>query len=156
VDGLTDNPIQCYRLKGTGADTLAVDSIVTVVGTIKNYNGTIEFDSGCVIIPNEDANQVRTLIAAYQLAAGESLEGTTQLTGVITVINTAYNATYQNITVTIVVNGLTEMPIQCYRLHGTGADALAVGNTITVSGILKNYNGTFEFDSGCDLITPAA
>lgn len=155
VDGLTEQPIQCYRLKGEGADTLAVDSVVTVVGTIKNYNGTIEFDSGCKIIPTADANQVRTLIAAYQLAAGESLEGTKQLTGLITVINTAYNATYQNITVTIVVNGFTEMPIQCYRLHGTGADALAVGNTITVSGILKNYNGTFEFDSGCDLI-PAA
>ena len=36
-------------MKGTGAETLAVGDTITVTGTIKNYNGTIEFDSGCTL-----------------------------------------------------------------------------------------------------------
>ena len=37
----------------------------------------------------------------------------------------------------------------CYRLKGEGAENLAVGDVITVSGKLKNFQGTIEFDSGC-------
>ena len=39
--------MQCYRLKGEGADQLAEGDVITVTGTIKNYKGTIEFDAGC-------------------------------------------------------------------------------------------------------------
>jgi hypothetical protein len=39
----------------------------------------------------------------------------------------------------------------CYRLSGEGAADLQVGDTITVTGILKNYKGTIEFDAGCVL-----
>ncbi|MGN0999156.1 MAG: hypothetical protein ACI4PO_06350 [Faecousia sp.] len=89
------------------------------------------------------------LDAAYALGTGESLEGTYSLTGVITEINTPYSEQYQNITVTIQVGEYKDQPIQCYRLKGEGADTLAVGDTITVTGQLKNYNGTVEFNSGC-------
>ena len=41
--------------------------------------------------------------------------------------------------------------IQCYRLAGEGAADLAVGDTITVTGTIKNYKGTIEFDKGCTL-----
>jgi hypothetical protein len=50
-----------------------------------------------------------------------------------------------------VVAGLENYPIMCYRLSGEGAKDLAVGDTITVTGILKNYKGTIEFDAGCTL-----
>lgn len=43
------------------------------------------------------------------------------------------------------------MRCQCYRLSGEGAETLAVGDTITVSGTIKNYKGTIEFDKGCTL-----
>ena len=89
--------------------------------------------------------------AAYALGEGEVLEGTYTLTGKIISVDTAYNATYSNITVTIVVEGRETKPIQCFRLKGTGADTLAVGDTITVTGSLKNYYGTIEFDQGCTL-----
>ena len=46
---------------------------------------------------------------------------------------------------------LEDMPVQCYRLSGEGADTLAEGDTITVTGLLKNYKGTVEFDKGCTL-----
>ena len=42
-----DKIVMAYRLKGDGADKLAVGDTITVTGTIKNYQGTIEFDAGC-------------------------------------------------------------------------------------------------------------
>ena len=39
----------------------------------------------------------------------------------------------------------------CFRLKGEQAAGLAVGDTITVTGTLMNYNGTIEFDAGCKL-----
>jgi hypothetical protein len=70
---------------------------------------------------------------------------------VISKIDTAWSEDYQNITVTMVVGGDAERPIMCYRLKGEGAKELAVGDTITVTGIMKNYKGTIEFDAGCTL-----
>ena len=40
-DGKTEQKIQCYRLKGEGAATLAVGDKIGVYGTIKNYKVTI-------------------------------------------------------------------------------------------------------------------
>ena len=69
----------------------------------------------------------------------------------ITKVNTVYSTQYQNVTVTIVVDGMTDKPIQCFRMKGEGADIVKEGDTITVTGILKNYNGTIEFDANCTL-----
>ncbi len=44
VKGREDFPIQCYNLQGNTA-ALKVGDIITVFGTIKNYQGTVEFDS---------------------------------------------------------------------------------------------------------------
>jgi len=150
-DGKAEQPIMCYRLKGEGADKLAVGDKIGVYGTIKNYKGTIEFDAGCALIPYEAAAMVRTVLSAYTLEDGLSLNGTETLTGVISSIDTAWSDEYKNITVTIVVAGMEDNKIQCYRLSGEGAQDLAVGDTITVTGTIKNYKGTIEFDKGCTL-----
>ena len=86
--------------------------------------------------------------AAYALEAGASLEGEFTLKGKITKIDTEYNEQYGNITVTIAVDG-SDKTILCYRLKGEGAAELAVDDVITVTGVIKNYNGTVEFDAGC-------
>lgn len=88
--------------------------------------------------------------AAYALESGESLNGFT-LTGVIGKIDDAYSEKYGNITVTIVIDNRVNQPIQCFRLKGEGCDTLAVGDKITVTGNIVNYNGTIEFNSGCTL-----
>ena len=150
-DGKTEQPIMCYRLKGEGAATLAVGDKIAVIGTIKNYKGTIEFDSGCQLIPYGTANDVRTLLNAYTLEEGLAMDGTFTLTGKIIGIPTVYSPDYKNITVDMVVAGLSDKPVQCYRLAGEGADTLAIGDTITVTGSIKNYKGTIEFDKGCSL-----
>ena len=88
--------------------------------------------------------------AAYALESGESLNGFT-LTGVIGKIDDAYSEKHGNITVTIVIDNRVNQPIQCFRLKGEGCDTLAVGDKITVTGNIVNYNGTIEFNSGCTL-----
>ena len=148
-DGIEDKPIQCYRLSGEGADKLAVGDEIAVFGIIKNYKGTIEFDAGCTLIPADAVTGVKIVARAYTLEEGAQLMGTKTLTGTIASIDTAFSAEYGNITVTIVVGGLNDYAIQCFRMKGEGADKLAVGDVITVTGVIKNYKGTIEFDAGC-------
>ena len=97
------------------------------------------------------------LQAAYALELGGTL-GEYTLTGVITSVDSAFSTQYSNVTVTIVVDGLTDYPIQCYRMKGTGADVIKVGDTITVTGTIIKYddtqyggNGKVEFNTGCSL-----
>ena len=149
VDG---QAMLCYRLKGEGAKDIAVGDVITVAGIIKNYNGTIEFDKDCLLVPNELYHSVKNALSGYKLLDGEAQEVAKTITGTIVAINTPWNEDYQNITVIIVVAGLENYPIMCYRLSGEGAKDLAEGDTITVTGILKNYNGTIEFDTGCTLV----
>ena len=72
------------------------------------------------------------------------------LTGVITAAE-EYSEKYDNITVTIQIDDMEDMPIVCFRMKGEGVKDLAVGDTITVEGTIKNYKGTIEFDAGCAL-----
>ena len=162
-DGDTERPMMCYRLKGEGADKLAVGDMIQVTGTIKNYKGTIEFDAGCTLdavvkgeaegekpveAPTDPAEIVK---AAFALKDGESLPYTATLTGEIKSIDTAYSEQYKNITVTIQVG---DKQIQCFRLKGEGADKLAVGNTIEVTGSITNYQGKVQFGAGCTFVSP--
>ncbi|MBR6709494.1 MAG: hypothetical protein IKL84_07445, partial [Clostridia bacterium] len=139
---------------------LAVGDTIVVTGTIKNYNGTIEFDAGCTLdkvikgtapAPEAPADPAEIVAAAYALKDGETLPYSATLTGKIVKVDTAWSDQYKNITVTIQVGDLADKPIMCFRLKGDGADKLAVGDTITVTGMIKNYGGTIEFDAGCTL-----
>ncbi|MBO7658979.1 MAG: LPXTG cell wall anchor domain-containing protein [Clostridia bacterium] len=170
-EGYDQYPVQCFRLAGDGADIIGVNDTITVTGTLKRYNDTYEFDKGCHLdsytkaaAPGEDptgdpdptalTTPEEILNAAYALESGGNLGDTEYtLTGVITKINDAYSDRYKNITVTMVVNNITDKPIQCFRLAGDGADKIMPGDTITVKGKIKNYNGTVEFDQGCQLLS---
>ena len=94
--------------------------------------------------------------AAYALEKGAALTGTYTLTGKISAIDTAYNSQFSNISVVIRVEGREDKPILCYRMKGTGAENLKVGDVITVTGVLKNYNGTIEFDANCTFVMVSA
>ena len=148
--GDAEKPIMAFRLVGEGADQIKVGDTITVAGVIKNYKGTVEFDQGCVLIPNDRMKDAKTAIAAYGLEEGLSMNAPATLTGVITEAQ-EYSEKYQNVTVKMVVAGLEDYAITCFRMTGEGADQLAVGSTITVTGTLKNYEGTIEFDQGCTL-----
>ncbi len=141
--------IQCFRLEGEGADKLAVGDEITVTGVIKNYKGTVEFDAKSTFSKDttvEDAKMAVTLEKAFALEEGKAMNGKSVLKGKVTEIVTEYSDEYKNITVNMEVQGQT---VQCFRLQGEGADKLAVGDVITVTGTLKNYKGTVEFDAKC-------
>ena len=121
----------------------ASNAKVTLTATVKA--GTVEKTKTFTL------NLVVDVVdAAYALESGESLNGFT-LTGVIGKIDDAYSEQFGNITVTIVIDNRVNQPIQCFRLKGEGCDTLAVGDKITVTGNIVNYNGTIEFNSGCTL-----
>ncbi len=96
--------------------------------------------------------------AAFALGAGEDLPYSATLTGVITAVDEeGYSESFGNITVTISVEGTSgTKSLVVYRMVATTATkdliaGLAVGDTITVSGNLCNYNGTIEFAASCTL-----
>ena len=167
IEGREDKPLLVYRLKGDGADALAVEDVITVSGYICNYNGTIEYTAGCTltsVVPGKNHGTSTTpdnstipttptgiVDAAYNLAENTAMSAAVTLTGTVTKINEDYNDQYKNITVTITVKGRESKPIKCYRLKGTGVENIKIGDKITVTGIIKNYNGTVEFDLGCTL-----
>ena len=146
VDGFDQYPLYCFWLKGDEAGNLKVGYTITVTGTIKKYNDTVEFDHPTldsfvvgeppkVDVTLSDASVV--IPAAYALASGATMEGTHTLKG--QVISSDKNG------YTIVVAGYEKYPIYCYKLQNASAD-ISLGDYLTVSGTIKNYNGTVEFD----------
>lgn len=134
--------------------------LFTAIATIKDKKNTetaeflykvkaIEIDNG----EGENSDVANIINQAFALADGESLSEPSTLTGKVLSVDTAYSAQYKNVTVTIVVEGFEDKAIKCYRLAGDGADTLAVGDTVTVTGTIKNYQGTVEFDQGCTIVT---
>ncbi len=158
IEGKTDKPIKCYRMKGNGADKVKKNDTITVKGTLKNYNGSVQFDAGCEMTKRVAGQTSTTVLtdpkdiveAAFKLDPGASMDYDVTLEGKVTAIDTAYSAGYNNVSVVIKVEG---KEILCYRLTGTAKDVKAIvgGDTITVTGRIKNYNGTIEFDQGCVL-----
>ncbi len=151
--------IMCFRLSGYWAEYLSINDRITVQGYLTNYNGTIEFAAGCKLLdvidrapPSGPSDPHEIVDAAYALKENQALNYKSTLTGKITKVDTPWSSYYGNITVIIEVEGREDKPIKCFRLKGDGASGLAVGDTITVKGTLKNYNGTVEFDSGCELL----
>ncbi len=137
--------IEAYKLVG-GAD-LAVGDVITVTGVLKRYKDTYEFDGGCTYsktLSVEEAKQLVVLDKLFALESGESLPGKYVLQGTITEFAYAYDAEKNNCSVWLDING---KKVEAYKLVG-GAD-LAVGDKITVTGVLKRYKDTYEFDGGC-------
>ncbi|MBQ3000614.1 MAG: hypothetical protein IJD63_02575 [Oscillospiraceae bacterium] len=93
--------------------------------------------------------------AAYALEKDATL-GEYTLTGTITKIEDSYSTQYQNISVDIVIEGCEDKPILCFRMTGDGAASLKVGDVITVTGTIKNYKGTVEFDAACTFVLVSA
>ena len=116
-----------------------------------NDSSTDDSSTGDSTDDNYDqyAEQAAIVDQAYALSVGHSL-GYYTLSGTVTKINEPYNGTY--IILTFAVPTRESKPIYCYKLQGDGVDIIAVGDTVTVYGNLKNYRGTIEFDKNCLLV----
>ena len=159
VEGYEDFPLFCYQIKND-ADKIDVGDYIAVQGSIKNYNGTIEFERPVMLAyaegelppapPAEGYDEIEcddpavVIPQAYALATGAALEGTFTLKGQI-IDSDGYNSQYGDISVTIVVEGYENYPIYCYQIK-KDADKLGLGDYIAVRGKIKNYSGTIEFE----------
>ena len=122
---------------------------------IAKYRNTIASinDDYYSINPNDHFSILR---AAYSLKDGKWLDGTFTLEGVVTNIVTEYNPSFKNITYTMVVDGYEARPINAYNVKGEGADTVKVGDTVKVSGPIKNNRGIIELFDGTMEITNVA
>ena len=150
--------------KGATLSANILDLVIPAEKTMVKLTATVscgevtetkEFDLelGPKSVEITDKTDVAAILAAINnLAEGETLPGTYTLSGEITKVNTPWDDGYKNITVTIKID--EDNSLECYRLKSgetTDASALKVGDTITVSGSIKNHYGKLEFDAGCTL-----
>ena len=159
----TEATTQATTVVTTEATTEATTQATTEVTTVETTEATTEATTEvtteettteetttAVVIDPNDVDAILT--AAYALKDGEALTGEFTLEGVVTKVGTAYSAQYQNVTFTIAVEGQEARPIDAYRAKGEGADTVKVGDTVKVTGKIKNYKGTIEFDAGCTMV----
>ena len=88
---------------------------------------TFNYKVAGVQLAGEGMTMEELVEAAYALEEDTAMEGLAVLTGVVSMINTPYDDGYKNLTCTMIVGDLTDMPIKGYRLKGDGAETLAVG-----------------------------
>ena len=137
--------------KQTSEETTTVETTTTEEVTTTEETTTVAETTTAVVIEVDPADPASVIAAAYQLEAGETLAGVYTLQGVVTKIGTAYSTQYENVTVTIAVGGDESKLIDAYRAQGEDAQAVKVGDEVIVSGTIKNYKGTVEFDAGCSI-----
>ncbi len=94
----------------------------------------------------------RIMDMAYALSTGASLDGTYTLTGVVNYIDIDYTSS-KGVCLYMNVKEPKNRELYCYQLKGAGADLIDSGDTITVSGTIKNYKGMIEFDKNCSLVS---
>ena len=82
--------------------------------------------------------------AAFALPAGTAFEEEVTLTGVV--MASTYNQKKNNANIYFIVEGMMDLPMYAYGAMGEGVEEIGVGYTVTVKGIIKNYNGLVEFD----------
>ena len=101
----------------------------------------------------------QTLDLAAALASGESLSGQYTLTGVITEFSYYYRYSNGSGSTSFYIDVLDEegnslsedydfVPFLCYTVTGGDVATIAMGDTVSVTGEIKNYNGTVEFNNG--------
>ena len=119
-----------YESKGT-----AYTEFYTVPGTLEY---TMQL--------NAYVNPAKEILeAAYALATDATLPGTHTLKGQV-ISSEGYNATNEDICVTIVVDGFEQYPMYCYYVKGSDTSKIGLGDYITVQGTIKNYKGKVEFE----------
>ena len=110
-------------------------------------------------LPGGADNPYTVAQARAAIDAGEGVNDV-YATGIVSEIVTAYSSQYGNISYNISADGSTEADqLQAYRgksYNGenfTSEDDIQVGDIVVVYGDLKNYNGTYEFDAGNQLVS---
>ncbi len=157
VPGCDRQPLLCTRLTGEDAKNISENDNITVVGTLRNFYGVVEFQEGCRLVAWEDVPSTTELMEqivdeAYALGLNQTMDHSVTLTGYVRAINQPYTSGVPYISVTIAVPDKEDKPIVCYRMLGEGLDQIRLNDIVTITGTLRNYNGSIEFSEGCQLL----
>ncbi len=137
-----------WAVEGAGASyadgtlTFAPTATGTITVTATVSKGEVNDSSKVFTIKLVNNTPADIVNAAFALSSGEAFANEVTLTGVVS--KAYYNSNKNYYAPEIDLEGKT---IQCYKITGTGVDAVALGDILTVKGIIKNYNGTIEFDA---------
>lgn len=154
-----------YESSNTGVATIDANGVVTLVaaGTTtitasseedETYNAGSASYTLTVVDPNAPGTENNPYTVAQARAAIDAGTGVTGVyaTGIVTEIPTAYSTQYSNITFNFTDEGGSDI-LQAYRCIGDEAANVQVGDIVVVSGNLTKYNSTYEFASGCTLVS---
>lgn len=128
-------------IKAIAYDGTNASNIATATYTYVDLNG-----------PGTENNPYTVAQARAAIDANAGVNGV-YATGIVSAIPTAYNQTYGNVTFNMVDAEGDEVFLQAYRCGGALAEEVAIGDVAVVYGNLKNYNGTYEFNQGCTLVS---
>ena len=127
------------------------DTAYTLTATVATAEGQWVSHSWACILPKAMSTD-DIMEAVNALKHGQRLSYSVTLIGTVSTINKNYDADYDSITLTIRLSDYNNQAIRCYGLQGNDIQALQLGDTIAVKGILQKYSSVPEFDSGCTLV----
>ena len=150
---VNNKAVYCYRLTGTptaDVQNVAAGDTITVTGTLTNYNGMVQFGQGCEASNLVDGTAPKTDITIEEALAFPVLKDTTEkYTTSGTIKSIIPEEKTENGVTTLVRTNVYIVDEDENELYIYGIDAgeytLAVGDTITVNGVLSVYKGVNQF-----------
>ena len=138
------------------AINVSTNTTIKAMATAEGYDNSAIATAEYAFITLEHAG---TLEDPYTVAdartaidAGTGTQGV-YATGIVSAIPTAYNPTYSNVTFNMVDEEGDEVFLQAYRCGGEEAANVAIGDVVVVYGNLTKYGSTYEFGSGCQVVS---
>ena len=143
----------------TAAINVSTNTTIKAMAAAQGYDNSAVATASYTIVNIEhagtEADPYTVADARTAIDANAGTQGV-YATGIVSAIPTAWNSQYNNITFNFIDNeGDTDF-LQAYRCVSTdNADAstVAVGDVVVVYGDLTKYGSTYEFNSGCQLVS---
>ena len=155
TDGSTpDNTSTQYNGAIAVSETTTINAIAYVGGDASNV-ATATYTIVNLEHAGTEADPYSVADARTAIDANVGISGV-YATGIVSAIPTEWSTQYNNITFNFVDNTGDNVFLQAYRCgSGTGVDAstVAVGDTVVVYGDLTKYSSTYEFGTGCQLVS---
>ena len=142
----------------TGAVTLVAAGETTITST---FAGNDEYNAGeasytlTVVDPDAPGTEANPYTVAQARAAIDANTGVTGVyaTGIVSEIVEEYSSQFKNISFKFVDENGDDNFLEAYRCKGDEAANVVVGATVVVYGNLIKYGDTYEFSSGCQLVS---
>ncbi len=158
-----DKEIECYRMKGVGADEIKKGDTITVTGILSKYQDSVQFDYGCELdsfvagpeLPEEPKYDTPAADATITIAHANAYGATfahnkysTDKYYVVGEIASAPAGDYGNTSIKDADGNVLNIYGMYDATGDVRYDAMSVkpkvGDTVKIYGVLGTYNGTVQ------------